>query len=110
MEEDLEEEIIIAMSDFDNDFVLEGNHINVRTALNGTVFECTTEEENYIRAITMNPDKTRKVWTIVNADTFYYYRSGYHPDIAFGFLVTKETVDEGIQLVVMPDDCLIRLR
>ncbi len=77
------------------------NHINLNAAFDGCMFETYGDEINFVFNVLKSDNKN--VWTIIESDDTIYYISGYHLVNRFGYLITEESVPEGLEISVVLD-------
>ena len=67
----------------------------------GAMYETYGREEKHIDTLAQCPNCQRSVWTIIEAEGNMYYVSGWHFVNRFGYIVTEELVEEGLEIEVL---------
>lgn len=101
---------IIGLSEeeFEDKFKLVLNHFYENPedcSFNGCLFETFGSEVMYIMECAKNPDFKGRIWTIVEDDNGLYYNSGFHYVNRYGYLITEEAVEDGIEYIVSIEEC-----
>jgi len=73
-------------------------------SFDGSMFETYGEEVKFVENLANTPEAKRSVWTIIEAEGNLYFVSGYHYVNRFGYLITSELVEEGIEIEVALDN------
>lgn len=72
------------------------NHLVPDAAFDGFMFETYGKELEYIQS----HKNKQQIWTIIEVDGNFYFVSGYHFVDRFGYLLTEELVEEGVEIEV----------
>ena len=92
-------EVLLTEDEFYNKFNCIKNHLDTNASFGGCFFETYGQELEFVKNSPQN-----KTWTILEVDGEMYYSSGYHIVNRFGYFITEEEVEEGIEFEVKIDD------
>ena len=87
----------ITENEFNDKFTIRPNHIVDREEFGG-MYETYGEEAQYIRDLTCSE---KRVWTIIEADGYICYVTGYHYVNRIGYFVTNEEYHEDMEVKLM---------
>lgn len=87
---------LITEDEFYEKFTPTVNHLVHDAPFGGTMYETYGKEIDFIDEFSKGEFKA-KLWTIVEAEGKLYYVSGYHYINRFGYIITEESVPEGIE-------------
>jgi hypothetical protein len=86
--------------EFYNEFNCVKNHLNDNASFDGYMFETYGEELQHIQGLCKNDVMKQTVWTIIEAEGKLFYISGFHYVNRFGYLITEEPIEEGLEIEV----------
>ena len=90
--------------DFYSKFNPVKNHLVQDAAFDGCMFETYGKEFEHVKEIGSNEATKQTLWTIVDSEDKLFFISGYHYVNRLGYLITKEPVEEGIEISVELDN------
>lgn len=73
-------------------------------SFDGCMFETYGKELDHINWSRTDEVNKSRIWTILDCEGKLYITSGYHYVNRFGYLITEESVPEGIEYSVDPDE------
>ncbi len=90
-------EIVISEDEFYEQYHPIKNHLDENASFDGCMFETYDEELEYVKSMV----ETGKVWTILDGEgDNLLYSSGYHFVNRIGYLITEESVEVGLEIIV----------